>query len=650
MKRKTFITSLAFVAMALGVGTSVYAFAKEGASAVKADTPVTISTLAQLKTYFDGAGTNCGNSATLAADIDLNGAYVSGMAGEFSATFDGAGHKLYNGKVGANTSLFNIIGTAGIVKNLTLDVTVTGAVVRPLSYQNNGKIQGSTAVLRTGAASVNNVAAFAYLAGSGTYTNLFTDWVVDHTGADWLCSIYRDQTSTNVTGSYYTMNGSVASSADFQADGMTLSTAVNYLTLPSTAATVVGSSTTITPSVLGPDFTSVTYSSDNTSVATVANPTTGMAGIVSGLAEGTANITCTVVSAVGTFAQTTAVTVRAAIPVTAVSISSSASTIHAGEKATLSATLTGSAYDHISWSSSDANVATVTGSDTTATLTAVAAGTVTITATVYDASNAQLATNTLDLTISAANGFTIYFLDQQADNTTHNSASVFIYNDGDINNDAATRVANNGVNVTFRMADPADSKIKNWILWSYFVNTTVHTTIKTTSYVQLSYNGIGRWGGGMNLGTITEDIFCVSPAVGSSAPTKLGSAWTTANYTAAMTYAASTIYGGSWRVSDSICYKADNQTTLKTLLDNYDALATGVKTIAGSLNDSTTAYSATYGETIETLRSKYTAGSGSNTVQATEDKNNAALIAALAAIGVIALGAGAFIVARKKQH
>jgi hypothetical protein len=187
------------------------------------------------------------------------------MAGEFTATFNGNGHKLYNGVVGPTTSLFNIIGTAGVVKNLTYDVTITGAVVRPLSYLNNGTIQGCTAVLRTGAASVNNVAAYAYLAGSGTYTNLYTDWVVNHTGADWLCSIYRDQSSTNITGCYYTMNGSVATSADFQADSATLSTAVNYLNAASSSlSTTISGTANQVIEAFGTVNTSVTAVSSDT--------------------------------------------------------------------------------------------------------------------------------------------------------------------------------------------------------------------------------------------------------------------------------------------------------------------------------------------------------------------------------------------------
>ena len=78
MKKKNIFTAVLAAATATaGIGAVAVLFANS--KAVHADTPVSIGTLAQLKTYFDGAGTNCGNSATLTADIDLDGAYVSGM-------------------------------------------------------------------------------------------------------------------------------------------------------------------------------------------------------------------------------------------------------------------------------------------------------------------------------------------------------------------------------------------------------------------------------------------------------------------------------------------------------------------------------------------------------------------------------------------
>jgi hypothetical protein len=526
------------------------------------------------------------------------------MAGEFTATFNGNGHKLYNGVVGPTTSLFNIIGTAGVVKNLTYDVTITGAVVRPLSYLNNGTIQGCTAVLRTGAASVNNVAAYAYLAGSGTYTNLYTDWVVNHTGADWLCSIYRDQSSTNITGCYYTMNGSVATSADFQADSATLSTAVNYLNAASSSlSTTISGTANQVIEAFGTVNTSVTAVSSDTGVATVSESSiTGYT--VTGVAAGSANVTFTVVSALGTFEVVTPVTVVAASDVSAVSVDATRS-VYEGKTLALTATLTGTNYTSITWASDAEAKATVVGSGTSATVTGVAAGTANITVTVV--SGAGTFTGTCAVTVNASVYLPVYlFVSKTTAGTTDYWSQAYLFAYGDLGDNTAitmTKVQENGKDVILRTANTTNSNaMDNWQVWLAKID----ITGKTISY------------------------------------------YTPADVSAGLTYCASTVYGSSWRDNNSsICYLLEtaNVDRKNEIVNGYKALGAGSKSFVDIVLDGTTTYAnATMADTLAVLG--YTAGGAYNTSALMSTDYLPWILISVA--GIVAIG-GFFFLAKKKH-
>ena len=138
-----------------------------------------------------------------------------------------------------------------------------------------------------------------------------------------------------------------------------------------------GSSETLTATVTPSDATDkgISWSSSNTSVATVAN------GIVEGKAPGTATVT--VKTADGGHTASCKVTVLPdTVRVTGVSLNRSYLELHPGENSTLAAIITPSdATDkNVTWSTSDAKVATVTGGK----VTAVAPGTATITVVTAD--------------------------------------------------------------------------------------------------------------------------------------------------------------------------------------------------------------------------------------------------------------------------
>ena len=139
----------------------------------------------------------------------------------------------------------------------------------------------------------------------------------------------------------------------------------------------------------------VTWSSDNPSVATVNN------GVVSAVSEGTATITVTTVD--GGYKDTCPVTVTAApVPVTGVSLNKDSLALGVGDSETLTATVApaNAANQNVTWASSDPSVATV---DAAGKVTAVGAGTATITVTTVDGGKTAACTVTVRPDIPPAN-------------------------------------------------------------------------------------------------------------------------------------------------------------------------------------------------------------------------------------------------------
>lgn len=187
-----------------------------------------------------------------------------------------------------------------------------------------------------------------------------------------------------------TKNGKTATVAvtvkAVEATGVTISAASNSCT--------VGSTVTLTAKVT-PDKASqsVTWTSDNTSVATVSS-----SGVVTSKAVGRATITAK--TANGKTA-TYSVTVTP-VEVTSVVINAASKELAQGATFTLRATVSpANATDKsVTWTSSNANVAAV---DTTGKVTAKAAGTATITA---KTSNGKTATCTITVTETAVESIT----------------------------------------------------------------------------------------------------------------------------------------------------------------------------------------------------------------------------------------------------
>ncbi|MBS7230281.1 Ig-like domain-containing protein [Flavobacterium psychroterrae] len=167
---------------------------------------------------------------------------------------------------------------------------------------------------------------------------------------------------------------------------------------PATATVGLGSTQQLNATLAPANATnqSVTWTSSNTAVATV-----NASGLVSAVSAGTTTITVKTVD--GNKTATSAITV-AAIPVASVSVSPTTASLYAGNTQQLSATIApaNATNKTVTWSSNNTAVATVNSSGL---VSAVSAGTATITATTQDGNKTATAT----ITVNPNSNFTVYF-------------------------------------------------------------------------------------------------------------------------------------------------------------------------------------------------------------------------------------------------
>jgi len=167
---------------------------------------------------------------------------------------------------------------------------------------------------------------------------------------------------------------------------------------PATATVGLGSTQQLNAAIAPANATNqnVTWTSSNTAVATV-----NASGLVTAVAAGTAAITVKTVD--GNKTATSAITV-AAIPVSSAAVSPASASLYAGNTQQLSVTISpaNATNKNVTWSSSNSAVATVNSSGL---VTAVSAGTATITATTQDGNKTASAA----ITVNPNTNFTVYF-------------------------------------------------------------------------------------------------------------------------------------------------------------------------------------------------------------------------------------------------
>jgi uncharacterized protein YjdB len=158
--------------------------------------------------------------------------------------------------------------------------------------------------------------------------------------------------------------------------------AVTGVSLKSSTSLIVGGTETLSAITDPPNATnkSVTWNSSNGSVATVS-----ASGLVTAVAEGTATITIKTVDGNKT-ADCVVTVVTSAVPVTGVTLNKSSTSLNAGGSEYLVPAITpsGATNQNVTWATSNASAATVSADGM---VTAVAAGTATITVTTVDGNN-----------------------------------------------------------------------------------------------------------------------------------------------------------------------------------------------------------------------------------------------------------------------
>ena len=265
-----------------------------------------------------------------------------------------------------------ITATTGSGKTVSCKVTVTKPIIKVTSVTLNK----STLALETGA--------------SGTLTATVAPTDATNKEVTWKSSDTSIATISN--GKVTAVKAGTATITATADDGsgksatctVTVSDPViqvtNVTLNQSALALETGASGTLTATIAPTNATNkaVTWKSSNTSIATVSN------GKVKGVKAGTATITATADDGSGKSATCTVTVSDSIIQVTSVTLNKSTLELDTGASSTLTATIapTNATNKAVTWKSSDTSIATVSNGK----VTAVKAGTATITATADDGS------------------------------------------------------------------------------------------------------------------------------------------------------------------------------------------------------------------------------------------------------------------------
>lgn len=280
-------------------------------------------------------------------------------------------------------------GTAANARHALTAVTISNG----LAFQRRATA-GAESLHTAGSASV--APYWVRLTRAG---NVFTS-LVSSNGTSWTqvgTETITMTSSVNVGLAVTSHNDGVLSTAVFDNVSITTgSVAVTGVTVSPTSATVtVGGTQQLTATVAPANATNknVSWTSSNTSVATV-----NASGVITAVSAGSATITVTTQD--GNRTATSSITVSAAnVAVTGVSLSPTSATINAGSTQQLTATVApaNATNKNVSWSSNNTAVATVNASGV---VSAVAAGSATITVTTQDGNR----TATSAITVTSTGG------------------------------------------------------------------------------------------------------------------------------------------------------------------------------------------------------------------------------------------------------
>ncbi len=303
------------------------------------------------------------------------------------------------------------VDASGVVTGVSGGTAIITATSADGSYTKTKSVTVTVPV--TGVSDVSGASTVAVgssitLSASVTPGNATNQTITWSSGATGVATVDASGVVTGVSAGTATITATSADGSYTKTKSVTVVVPVTSVNdISGASSVVVGSTITLSTSVSPADATNktITWSSGSTGVATV-----DASGVVTGVSAGTVTITAT--SADGSYTKTKSVTVTAAIvAATGVSLDESAFTKYVGQTMQLTATVSppGASNAAVSWTSSAESVATV---DASGLITAVSAGTATITATTSDGGFTASATATIiedvsSVTLTSASGYNV---------------------------------------------------------------------------------------------------------------------------------------------------------------------------------------------------------------------------------------------------
>ena len=538
MKLFAFVSSCALMvggAVALSMGNSRTA---SPVHAIDTDTDgyYLIKTADDFAAVFDGSAVYTTRNVRLANDLDLNGYEVSGrkMAGEFTAVFDGNGHTISNFVVKADGSLFNLVGSSGVIKNLGVSWSPRGVNSAGIAYNNNGLFDNCESTIVMDANSVFGVwgaGGFTFAPGSGTFKECVTNFVMNKTtdtadsGQFPAALVGNNGAGNTVTDCLYSISGTYASDNKIRPQSASLMTDVTGIAVSTDEVTVEpGANEVVTLTLTGNRYDSLAWTSNDETVATVVG--NNKSATITGVAGGTTTVTVEVVVGANNYSKTIDVTVSAAASdVSAAALDKDSISKYKGQTETLELSFTaGTLYNSIEWSTGNSSIATVSGSNMNATVTMVAPGTTTIAATVH--TNSGDVEATCSVTVLESVYLKIYFAVKQGFvNLGTDGWSVFVY--GGAGTDQAFELVDTNKDVVIG-EDVCDLHVALVDLTACGKYNTEGSSIINGVYLQLAgkVNTGARWGAGYGvLNDLNGYYLTVADwSTGASALTKISSA------------------------------------------------------------------------------------------------------------------------------
>lgn len=611
MKKKTIITSLALLAAAamVGVGASVGLTAidtPDQVAAVETDEEgyLLIKNKDDLLAVFDGSATYYQSNIRLAADIDMGGHVFQkgyGMAGTYSGTFDGNGHKIYNLATTNGNKMFTEV--SGTIKNLTVEYVdsdpgdIRGKYFFVNGYTSSATIENVHMVYSFFDGGVYSSGLFGFSAADGsTFKNCSTHVIGNGDMADLSALVWGDPANVNITDCIKTIDwigtGTIGSGYNVLGEKFTTTTETSYIYLPQkTVELAVGDSVDVSAITCGAEYTGVNWEAEGQNVE-ISNGT-GSGFTLTALEPGDATVVGTYTTASGTTAAEVTVHVSEAAQVTGVHLKDEnlPTTIEEQSSIEINAELEGNLYDSVSWESSNPEAVTVEASEDnplSATITALEPTDEPVTITIKIVSGDNTYTDTYDLTVTEARGFyvnTVISTSNTSDSL--NIPGIYVYGgDAGVGTNFKSNILSltkDGVRATINYAGAEH------YIFRTFVQLNKAGLDDNAVGVSLQYSfgetGAARIGAGIEYTSKFDETADWQDVTVTFNEKGDGLVYLGDEYDQAIAYLFETV-APNWRDDDnSMCHLLSEPDALTAIDDGYTALSSEAKAVLDSVND-----------------------------------------------------------------